>query len=125
MIKSFDIIDEGFFDLALNLVDTSATNILDIGCGSGKTVFKLASKFNNSVVYGMDYSYDAVDVSKKRNKDFIERKKVQIIQGSLEEIPFRDNLFDYVFAIRTHYFWNNLDSSFREIFRKLKAGGIL
>lgn len=123
MMKSFDAINEGFFDWALNLVEKSDGKILDIGCGSGKTVYKLARRFNNSIVCGIDYSNDAVKVSKKVNKIFIERKKVEILQASVEEIPFRDNLFDYIFAIRTHYFWNNLELACREIFRKLKREG--
>ncbi|NLK96291.1 MAG: class I SAM-dependent methyltransferase [Clostridiales bacterium] len=123
MMKSFDIINEGFFDWALNLVDIQDGNILDIGCGSGKTVYKLAKKYNNILVHGMDYSNDAVKSSIKRNKKFIEKEKVKIFCGSVEKIPFADNYFDYIFAIRTHYFWVDLQLACMEIFKKLKHGG--
>lgn len=123
MMKSFDIINEGFFDWALNLVKKSNNNILDIGCGSGKTVYKFAEKFNNSFIYGMDYSDKAVTVSMKRNKKFIEEGKVKIVKGSVEALPFSDDSFDYIFAIRTHYFWTDLKSSCMEIIKKMKLGG--
>lgn len=123
MMKSFDIINEGFFDRALNLVKKSNNNILDIGCGSGKTVYKFAGKFNNSFIYGMDYSDKAVTVSMKRNKKFIEEGKVKIVKGSVEALPFSDDSFDYIFAIRTHYFWTDLKSSCMEIIKKMKLGG--
>jgi ubiquinone/menaquinone biosynthesis C-methylase UbiE len=39
--------------------------ILDIGCGGGKAVQELARSSQNGKVYGIDYSEDMVQLSKK------------------------------------------------------------
>lgn len=38
-------------------------------------------------------------------------------------MPFSDNFFNYITAIRTHYFWTNLKQDIQEVFRVLNKGG--
>ncbi|CBZ03564.1 putative methyltransferase [Clostridium botulinum H04402 065] len=97
--------------------------ILDIGCGGGRTVNRLAHGVSKGKVFGMDYSLDCVNFSKKYNKDLIENGKVEIIHGSVDKMPFEDDKFDIISAVETTYFWPNLLDSFKEVRRVLKPSG--
>ncbi|GKU24875.1 class I SAM-dependent methyltransferase [Clostridium folliculivorans] len=97
--------------------------ILDIGCGGGKTVNRLAEKAESGKVYGMDYSDDCVKWSIDLNKKLIDENKVEIFQGTAESIPFKNEKFDLITAVETIYFWPNIKGCFEEIKRILKIEG--
>jgi len=99
--------------------------ILDVGCGGGKTINRLARRANQGKVYGLDQSADMVDYSTQINRKLIAGKRVEIVQGSVEKTGFKDEFFDLVTAVETYYFWPNLAEAFREIKRILKKGGYL
>jgi len=99
--------------------------ILDVGCGGGKTVSRLAQQAVQGKVFGIDYSADMVEYSKKVNKKLIAENRVEIIEGSVENMHFSDNFFDLVTAIETYYFWPNFFDALQEIKRVLKPGGKL
>jgi len=99
--------------------------ILDVGCGGGRTISKLAALATHGKVYGIDYSEDSVVISQKTNARFIQSGRVEIRQASVSQLPFPDNTFDSVSAVETHFWWPNLPGDMREIFRVLKPGGTL
>ena len=97
--------------------------ILDVGCGGGKTVNRLAELAPQGKVFGIDYSADMVEYSKKVNKKLIAQSRVEIVEGSVEKIGFPDDGFDLVTAFETYYFWGNFPDALTEIKRVLKPGG--
>jgi len=99
--------------------------ILDVGCGGGKTIGKLAKAAPEGKVFGLDYSLDMVKFSKKNNKTLVAKNRVEIIQGSVEKMGFRDGFFDLVTACETYYFWQRFADALKEIRRVLKPGGKL
>lgn len=99
--------------------------ILDIGCGGGKTVGRLAKTAIKGKVFGLDHSRDMANYSKKVNKKLISENRVEIIEGSVQDMSYSDNFFDLVTAFETYYFWNDFPASLREIKRVLKPNGIL
>jgi ubiquinone/menaquinone biosynthesis C-methylase UbiE len=99
--------------------------ILDVGCGGGKTISRLAQKAPLGKVFGIDYSADMVAYSRKVNKKLIAENRAEIREGSVEKTGFPDNFFDLVTAIETYYFWPSLPNALREIKRVLKYGGRL
>ena len=99
--------------------------ILDVGCGGGKTINRLARRANQGKVYGLDQSADMVDYSRQINKKLIAQNRVEIVHNSVEKTGFKDEFFDLVTAIETYYFWPNLANAFREIKRVLKKEGYL
>lgn len=98
---------------------------MDVGCGGGKTVSRLARRANQGLVCGLDQSTDMVDYSSQINRKHISRNRVEIVQGAIEKTGFKDEFFDLVTAVETYYFWPNLAEAFREIKRILKKGGYL
>jgi ubiquinone/menaquinone biosynthesis C-methylase UbiE len=99
--------------------------ILDVGCGGGKAVSRLAKRAVRGKVFGIDYSADMVKYSQKVNKTLIAENRVEIREGSVEKTGFPDNFFDLVTAIETYYFWPRLPDALQEIKRVLKPEGKL
>ncbi|MEJ2271074.1 MAG: class I SAM-dependent methyltransferase [Candidatus Bathyarchaeota archaeon] len=99
--------------------------ILDVGCGGGKTVSKLANLAFQGKVFGIDPSPDMVKYSKQGNNGLINKNKVSIEECSVEKLNFPNDFFDLVTAIETYYFWFNLPKAFKEIKRVLKPKGKL
>jgi ubiquinone/menaquinone biosynthesis C-methylase UbiE len=99
--------------------------ILDVGCGGGRTVSKLASIAKQAKVYGVDYSDASVAVTKRTNAQWIDLGRVEVQHGSVSQLPFPDGMFHLVTAVETHFWWPNLPGDMREVFRVLKPGGTL
>jgi ubiquinone/menaquinone biosynthesis C-methylase UbiE len=98
--------------------------ILDVGCGGGRTISKLAAAVDGKV-YGIDYSEESVAASNRTNARWINKGRVLIQHGSVSELPFPDNMFDLVTAVETHFWWPDVTMDVREILRVLKPGGSL
>jgi len=97
--------------------------ILDVGCGGGSTVQKLAAITPEAHVVGVDFSATSVAVSQETNAEAIKSGRVRIEQASVAALPFPDCTFDLVTAVETHYYWPDLPANVREIYRVLKPGG--
>lgn len=99
--------------------------ILDVGCGGGRTIHKLAAVARAGKVYGVDHSEESVAASRRTNGDWIQMGRVEIQHGSVSRLPFSDSMFDLVTAVETHFFWPDLPADMSEILRILKTGGTL
>jgi ubiquinone/menaquinone biosynthesis C-methylase UbiE len=99
--------------------------ILDVGCGGGRTVHKLAGIATEGKVYGIDFSEESVNVSRRTNRRWIKLGRVEILHGSVSGLPFSDHTFDLVTAVETHFFWRDLVADMQEVLRVLKPGGKL
>lgn len=99
--------------------------ILDVGCGGGRTVSKLAAIATQGKVYGIDYSDESVAATKRTNAHSIDLGRVEVQHGSVSQLPFPNNMFDLITAVETHFWWPNLPGDMRELFRVLKPGGTL
>lgn len=102
-----------------------ASRILDIGCGGGRTIHRLANINPQAKVIGMDYSLDCVKWSKEYNEELIKEGRIEVINGDAQKIPFDDQNFDLITAIETIYFWTDLSESFKEVYRVLRERGKL
>lgn len=95
------------------------SNILDIGCGTGQTSAYLASKYNCTVT-ALDCHSTMIKKAKKR---FVrENLKVKLINGTAEELPFKEEAFDYIIAESVIAF-TDLNLSLPNIFTVLKREG--
>jgi SAM-dependent methyltransferase len=99
--------------------------MLDIGCGGGSTLDKLAAIASEGKVFGIDYSAASVAVARRTNARWLEAGRVDIQQGSVSRLPYPNRTFDVVTAVETHYYWPDLAADLREILRVLKPGGNL
>ena len=99
--------------------------ILDVGCGGGRTVGKLAAIATQGKVYGIDHSDESVAATKRMNAQWIKIGRVEVRQGSVSQLQFPDGMFDLITAVETHFWWPNLPDDLREVLRVLKPGGAL
>ncbi|MGA3043833.1 MAG: class I SAM-dependent methyltransferase [Bryobacteraceae bacterium] len=99
--------------------------ILDVGCGGGRTIEKLAALAAEGMVYGIDYAKGSVAASRSKNARLIKAGRVAIEQASVSRLPFPEDKFDLVTAVETQYYWPDLVADMREILRVLKPGGTL
>ena len=62
--------------------------VLDVGCGRGKTVSKLAAMAAQGKVHGLDHAEQSVAVTRKINARWIEIGRVEVHRGSVSQLPF-------------------------------------
>ena len=113
-------------DWGLGFISVGNQNtILDIGCGGGRTVSKLAAIAAQGKVYGIDHSDESVAAASRMNARLIDAGRVEIRLGSVSALPFPETMFDIITGVETHFWWPNLRSDMREVFRVTKPGGTL
>ncbi len=111
-------------DWGLSLVDVGrGFSILDVGCGGGRTVRKLAEAAPEGRVCGIDVSAESVAVSRATNARLVEAGRVEIRQAPVSHLPYPDAAFDLVTAVETHYYWPDLPNDLREVLRVVRPGG--
>lgn len=96
---------------------------LDIGCGGGRTMQRLASMSPAGRVMGIDVSPQSVAVARKTNEDAIARGQMGVQLGRVSALPYRDATFDLATAVETHYYWPDLVRDLGEVKRVLEPGG--
>ena len=107
----------------LNLVNVQdGWTMLDVGCGGGFTIRRLLKRSKDAQVYGIDISEESVTKARQVNAEVLD-KQVYVTQGSAEQLPYNDEMFDLVTAVETVYFWPNLPDCLQEVRRVLKPGG--
>ena len=93
----------------------SSGKILEVGSNIGvQLLFLQKMGFKN--LYGIDINEKAVELSK------LITKKINIIRGSVLDIPFKDNYFDLVFTsgVLIHVSPLNIKKAMEEIYRVAK-----
>ncbi|WP_185858451.1 bifunctional demethylmenaquinone methyltransferase/2-methoxy-6-polyprenyl-1,4-benzoquinol methylase UbiE [Blattabacterium cuenoti] len=101
------------------------SNILDLATGTGDLAILLATKFNNANVIGLDPSKNMLKIAENKIKNHDLEKRIKVIQGFSQKMPFENNIFDIVtisFGLRNFQY---IHLSMREIYRILKPLGIL
>ncbi|WP_369435933.1 class I SAM-dependent methyltransferase [Lysinibacillus fusiformis] len=118
--NSFKVMtDWGFQNIDFQQTDY----VLDVGCGGGETLNKLANNIKKGKIYGVDISDTSVKTSLSKNYSFVKNDQLKVIQSDVSELPFESNYFDKVSAIQTHMYWAELEKGLKEIKRVLKNGG--
>jgi SAM-dependent methyltransferase len=103
----------------------SNLSILEVGCGGGRTIEKLAALAAKGTVYSVDYAAGSVAGSSAKNARLIQAGRVEIARASVSQLPFAAEKFDLVTAVETQYYWPDLVNDMREVLRVLKPGGTL
>lgn len=99
--------------------------VLDVGCGGGMTLHRIAEKVPKGHLEGIDYSDVSVAESKKLNAGLIAEGRMEIQKASVDSLPFEDNTFDKIVSVESFYFWPDPPENLREVSRVLKTGGQL
>lgn len=106
-----------------HVTPTPDAAVLDIGCGGGATLRRLAVRVPQGHVTGLDYSEVSVDCSRRFNAEAIAAGRMEVVEGSVEALPFADGSFDLITTVESFYFWPQPQENLREVRRVLKEGG--
>ena len=97
--------------------------VLDIGCGGGETLYRISQK-TTAHLTGMDYSPVSVRMTSERNSEIISSGRMNVIEASVEKMPFGDSSFDRIITVESFYFWKNPPENLKEVYRVLAENGI-
>lgn len=110
---------------ALELLHYGAgDSVLDVGCGGGATLRYLNDRIPDGHLTGVDYSEVSVSLSKELNADLIAEGKLEIVSGSVADLPFKNDAFDKVVTVESFYFWPDPVESLKEVHRVLASHGV-
>ena len=98
--------------------------VLDVGCGGGKNLQRILNHSKSINAIGIDISPASVKTSVRKNRRAIKSGRLQVVQGSVEALPFASNLFDLVTAVESVHYWE-IEKGLSEVYRTLKKGGQL
>lgn len=109
---------------ALDFMELSGNvTVLDIGCGGGETLHRISQKTTGRLT-GLDYSPVSVKMTGQRNAEVISSGRMEVIEASVENMPFPDGSFDRIITVESFYFWDNPPENLKEVRRVLADGGI-
>ncbi|MBF0224876.1 MAG: class I SAM-dependent methyltransferase [Desulfobacterales bacterium] len=97
--------------------------VVDIGCGGGHLLKKIAESRNDVTLMGFDLSYPQLMRSKQRLEKFSE--KLNFINGSVLSLPFDKQSFDGLVSIGSIKHWPDPFLGLKECIRVVKKGGYL
>jgi ubiquinone/menaquinone biosynthesis C-methylase UbiE len=96
---------------------SSASRILEIGCGTGNYISILEKRVTSKSV-GVDPSPEMISQAMKRGG------RVAFCVGGAENLGFKDGIFDFVFSVDVIHHVEGRAANFQEAFRVLKRGGL-
>jgi ubiquinone/menaquinone biosynthesis C-methylase UbiE len=105
----------------LALMDLQPSDrVLDLGCGSGWLVRRLADRLPTGLVTGVDVSDEMIRRAQLAGSGV---SSARFLLGSAEQIPASDGFFTKVLSVESAYYWHDPARALREILRVLEAGG--
>lgn len=94
--------------------------ILDIGCGTGLLLEKLARRWPSTRLVGVDLSGGMLA---KARENLAHHPHVELVQGSVYDLPFSDGTFDLVVNTISSHWYLHLGSALDELSRVSRPGG--
>ena len=93
-------------------------SFLDVGCGNGWVVQKMAKNPNCKKAIGIDKSKKMIIQSIKVKKN----AKEEYIHTDIESLKYPGR-FDYIFSMESLYYVESIEVALKKIFKLLKPGG--
>lgn len=97
------------------------SNVLEVGCGTGRTACYLTKKFNCNIT-ALDNRLDMLEKAKKRTES--EKISIDFVHGDLLNLPFQNGQFDVIVAESVTLFADQ-PKAISEYYRVLKRGGVV
>ncbi|MDB9524244.1 class I SAM-dependent methyltransferase [Dolichospermum circinale CS-1225] len=105
----------------LSQVELSANaNVLDLGCGTGRLLNRLANQFPEITGTGLDLSPQMLRVARQNNRH---RPRLIYLEGNAENLPFVEGQFNAVFNTISFLHYPQPDQVLKEVARVLSPGG--
>ncbi|MDZ8238890.1 MAG: class I SAM-dependent methyltransferase [Nostoc sp. ChiQUE01a] len=95
-------------------------NVLDIGCGTGRLLERLATEFPDLQGTGLDLSANMLRMARLTNH---RHPRLIYVEGKAESLPFAEGQFDAVFSTISFLHYLEPQQVVSEISRVLSPGG--
>lgn len=95
-------------------------DVLDLGCGTGRLLDRLAEQFPTLRGTGFDLSAEMIHQARNYNRH---HPRLIYLQGNATALPFSDQQFDAVFNTLSFLHYPQPEQVFSEVSRVLKPGG--
>ncbi|MEM2250725.1 MAG: class I SAM-dependent methyltransferase [Candidatus Hadarchaeales archaeon] len=105
------------YELVLSILPSKIGRILDVGCGTGELLLRVARKADLAI--GMDISPGMV----KRIPHAV--KNVYVVIADADFLPFKDNSFDCVVSVTLLQNMPDPETTVKEICRVVRSGGLV
>jgi SAM-dependent methyltransferase len=125
-------VSEKIIDMVISYIKREQkSHILDIGCGSGALSIKMAKKFPDAEITGIDYWGKGWDYKQKQCQQNASlegvSEKITFLKASASKLPFENESFDIVvsnFVFHEVKDTKNKTDVIKEALRTVKRGGI-
>ena len=117
---SHELIDTWLADVQLPREYFKGRTVLDVGCGSGRWTYAMASL--DARVVAVDFTDAAVEVTREVTQGL---ENVDVIQANLFQLPFRAEQFDFVVSWGVLHHTFDTAAAFRAIVPLVRPGGML
>ena len=116
--------EENHLPIVLPMLDLmglrSTDRVLDVGCGSGWLVRRLAATLSSGSAMGIDVANEMV---RRAQLAAASVPNASFLQGTAEDVPASPEFFTKVISVESAYYWHNVQRGLREIHRVLAPGG--
>lgn len=97
--------------------------VIDLCTGTGSLAAEIAKRLDTGKVIGVDFCEEMLLKAKETINNSQYKGKIEFVNGLAEDIPFDDNIFDcatIAFGLRNV---DNIQQTFREMYRVTRHGG--
>jgi ubiquinone/menaquinone biosynthesis C-methylase UbiE len=95
---------------------------IDVGSGPGALAIALA-KITNLKIYSLDILDKMQEIARKNIENDGLIHKIIPVKGDVHQLPFPDDFADLIISRGSMVFWEDKETSFREVYRVLKPEG--
>lgn len=106
----------------MDIVEPSPSpDVLDIGCGTGRLLQRLANQYPGLRGTGLDFSPEMLRQARRTNRH---RPRLIFVQGNSAPLRFGNEQFDAVFSTFSFLHYPDPDQVFAEVHRVLRPDGV-
>jgi len=95
--------------------------VLDVGCGTGQLLRRLANRYPDADLVGVDPSPGMIRQAQLASAP---SRHIEFLNTSAENLPFPDAHFDLVLTTLSFHHWSDQQDGLREIRRVLHDSGV-
>ncbi len=112
--------------LAADAIDVAPdATIVDVGCGTGAALRHIAPRVPHGRLIGVDPIPRMLEIARERAAADPSGHRIELLEGSAEQLPLTDDIADVVFAFDSIDHWPDRAAGLREVRRVLRPGGRL
>ena len=117
--KDIQALGEQYFDIVRPDMLNENSRIIDIGCGSGRFIKYIQTKYPYQSITGIDPSSAILAADSLIGAD----EKINLIQAAADNIPFPDEHFDFGYSLGVLHHIPDTPKALNDCVKKIKKDG--